>query len=139
MIKHEITTKWQGGMSFENTIDGFTSIVDTTAEFGGNDCGPSPKKLLLAALAGCTGMDIVSLLQKMREPLTALTLKIVADMTTEHPKVYSDIVIQYCFKASDNLDKNKVIKAVNMSQDSYCGVAAMLKKASNLSFEIVYE
>jgi putative redox protein len=139
MIKHEITADWKGGMSFENTIDGFTNIVDAATEFGGNNLGPSPKKLILAGLAGCTGMDIVSLLTKMREPLSSLSLKIEADMTEDHPKVYSDIIIYYRFKASDNLDKAKVEKAVKMSQDTYCGVAAMLRKGSNVLFEIVYE
>jgi putative redox protein len=138
-MKHEIITSWQDGMSFVNNIDGFTNIVDAAKEFGGNDRGPSPKKLILAALAGCTGMDIVSLLQKMREPLSSLELKIEAEMTDEHPKVYSDILICYVFKASDNLDKAKVEKAVNMSQETYCGVAAMLKKASTMKFEILYE
>jgi len=84
-------------------------------------------------------MDIVSLLQKMRESLSSLELKIEAEMTDEHTKVYSDILIRYVFKASDNLDKAKVEKAVNMSQETYCGVAAMLKKASTLKFEILYE
>ena len=138
-MKHEIVTSWQDGMSFVNNIDGFTNIVDASKEFGWNDRGPSPKKLILIVLVGCTGMDIVSLLQKMRESLSSLELKIEAEMTDEHTKVYSDILIRYVFKASDNLDKAKVEKAVNMSQETYCGVAAMLKKASTLKFEILYE
>jgi len=138
-MKHEISTKWNGGMSFENNIDGHQLIVDTTSEFGGQNLGSSPKKLLLAGLTGCTGMDIVSILQKMRQPLTNFELHVEADLSSEHPKVYSDIVLQYKFKISDNLDKDKVDKAVKMSQDTYCGVAAMLRKGSNLVFEIVYE
>lgn len=137
-MKHEITTKWNGGMSFENNIDEHKLIVDATSEFGGQNLGPSPKKLLLAGLAGCTGMDIVSILQKMRQPLSSFELQVEADLTSEHPKVYSDILLKYVFKTSDNLDKDKVEKAVQMSQDTYCGVAAMLRKASNLTCEIVY-
>jgi len=138
-MKHEISTKWNGGMSFENNIDGHQLIVDTTSEFGGENLGPSPKKLLLAGLTGCTGMDIVSILQKMRQPLSSFELQVEADLTNEHPKVYTDILLKYKFKISDNLDEDKVEKAVKMSQDTYCGVAAMLRKGSNLVFEIVYE
>jgi len=138
-MKHEITTTWKSGMSFENDIDGFKSIVDASTEFGGNDFGPSPKKLLLAGLAGCTGMDIVSLLKKMRETLTNFHIKIEAEMTNEHPKIYSDIIIKYYFKTSDNLNHTNVDKAIKMSQETYCGVAAMLRKGSNLNYEIIYE
>jgi len=138
-MKHEITAKWQGGLSFENKIDGFTTIVDATQEFGGQSLGPSPKKLILAGLAGCTGMDVVSLLKKMRQPLSSFSITVEADLTEEHPKVYSEILIVYRFKASDNLDKEKVEKSVKMSQDTYCGVAAMLRKGSTLHYEIKYD
>ena len=138
-MKQQITTTWLSGLSFENDIDGFKSLVDAPNDSGVQVSGPSPKKLLLAGLAGCTGMDVVSILQKMREPLTSLCITIEAVMTDEHPKVYSDIVIVYQFKVSDNLDKTKVLKAVNLSEETYCGVAAMLKKGSNIKFEIEYK
>ena len=138
-MKQQITTTWLSGLSFENDIDGFKIIVDAPNDSRVQVSGPSPKKLLLAGLAGCTGMDIDSILQKMREPLSSLSITIEAVMTDEHPKIYSDILIAYQFQLSDNLDKTKVLKAVNLSQETYCGVAAMLKKGSNIKFEIEYK
>ena len=138
-MEHSILAQWNGGMSFKNDIDNHEIIVDATNEFGGQNLGPSPKKLLLAGLAGCTGMDVVSILNKMRQPLGFLSIKIEAKLTDEHPKTYSSINIIYRFKTADNLDKGKVEKAIKMSQETYCGVAAMLRKGSIIGYEIIYE
>ena len=138
-MEHSVIARWNGGMSFTNDIDGHNLIVDAIVEHGGQDLGPSPKKLLLAGLAGCTGMDVVSILQKMRQPIGYLSISVKAELTDEHPKVYSSITIVYTFKSSDCLDAAKVEKAIKMSQDTYCGVAAMLRKGSKIGYEIKYE
>ena len=138
MTQQTVETLWLDGMAFENSVDGHKFIVDAAEEFGGKDRGPTPKPLLLNSLAGCTGMDVVSILNKMKQELSWFNIKVEADLGEEHPKTFENIRLTYQFKASDNLDDAKVRKAVTLSQDRYCGVSAMLKKVSNLSWEIEY-
>ncbi len=134
-MKHEINLAWQGKMSFETNLDGHKIIVDAPEEAGGEDRGPRPKKLMLVALAGCTGMDVVSLLKKMRVEYTALNIKVVGNVTEEHPKHYDAMKVIYEV-SGENIDVSKVEKAVNMSVDKYCGVSATYKKALDFDFEI---
>ncbi|MFT5766086.1 MAG: putative redox protein, partial [Saprospiraceae bacterium] len=82
---HSVKTNWKNKMAFDSQIDKHTVRIDTGGELG-DDSGPSPKKLLLASLAGCTGMDVVSLLKKMRVTITGFEIDIEADLTEEHPK-----------------------------------------------------
>jgi len=138
MTLYSVDTKWLEGMAFENTADGYKFNVDAAEEFGGMKKGPKPKLLLLNALAGCTGMDVVSVLRKMKQYFSWFNIKVEADLGDEHPKTYENIRLTYQFKAADDLDDGKVRKAVILSQDRYCGVSAMLKKASNLSWKIEY-
>ncbi len=133
---HSVQTVWKDNMAFESHIDKHTLRIDTTAPLG-NDSGPSPKKLLLASLAGCTGMDVVSLLKKMRVEFTGLEMDVDADLTEEHPVVYSEIRLVYRFYGT-HLDKAKVEKAVQLSQDRYCGVSEMLRKNSPIVYRIEY-
>ena len=97
-----------------------------------------PKPLLLSALAGCTGMDVIYILRKMKVEPTYFNVNIDADLTEEHPVTYSRIHLTYEFKASDSLDEHKVETAVGLSQEKYCGVSAMLRAASELTYAIVY-
>lgn len=133
-----VDTTWAEGMAFETHVSGHRFFVDAHSQFGGQDKGPRPKELLLSALGGCTGMDVVSMLTKMQQPLSFFNVKVKAHMTDEHPKYYDTIVIEYQFKKSDGLDPSKVEKAVNLSQERYCGVSTMLSKAAKLDYEIVY-
>ena len=123
-------------MAFESQLGNHVVRMDTTPELG-DDSGASPKQLLLAGLAGCTGMDVVSLLKKMRVPFANFEMDIEADLTEEHPIVFSEIRLKYIFWG-ENLDKAKVEKAVNLSKDRYCGVSAMLKKNSPIEYSIEY-
>lgn len=136
---HQVETKYTGGMSFTSKVDGHDLIMDAHSEFGGEDKGPSPKKLLLSSLAGCTGMDIVSLLRKMRVEYTDFTMDIEANLTDEHPKYYDKIVLKYFFSGVDEASYAKVEKAVNLSKDRYCGVSEMLGKAAEITTEIIYK
>jgi putative redox protein len=131
----EITSKWLSNMSFEATVNGHTFIMDADAKVGGEDKGPRPKTLLLASLAGCTGMDVISLLNKMRVVYTDLKINVSAEQTTEHPKIYKKIHITYIIKGRD-IEREKVEKAVLLSQDKYCGVSAMLKKVSEITYQV---
>lgn len=133
---HNVKTTWKNKMAFDSQIDNHTIRIDTNGEIG-DDSGPSPKKLLLSSLAGCTGMDVVSLLKKMRVTISGFEMDIEADLTDEHPKVYSEIRLVYRFYGTD-MNKEKVEKSVQLSQEKYCGVSAMLRKNSPINYRIEY-
>ncbi|MFZ2636394.1 MAG: OsmC family protein [Rectinemataceae bacterium] len=137
-MKHEVTTVWKGGMGFEADIGGHKLAIDLAEADGGKNSGPRPKPLLLAALAGCSGMDVVSILEKMREPCTWFEMHTEATPAEDHPKRYTMYRMTYRFKKSDNLDEAKVRKAVTLSQDKYCGVAATLKASAPLEWDIEF-
>lgn len=123
-------------MAFEAQIDEHKMIIDTKAPLG-NNTGPSPKKLLLTSLAGCTAMDVVSLLEKMRVSFTDFVVEVEGDLTAEHPIAYSDLRIIYRI-TGNSIDKSKVEKAVKLSKEKYCGVSAMLSKSAPISHSIEY-
>ncbi|VAW28350.1 OsmC/Ohr family protein [hydrothermal vent metagenome] len=135
MSKESILTKHTGGMSFETQFGNHKLIIDADPEFGGENKGPKPKPLVLNALTGCTGMDVVSLLTKMRVEFKDLEINVDAEMTEEHPKYYNKIHLIYAIKAKE-ADRAKVEKAVNYSQERYCGVSFMLSKSAELTYEI---
>jgi len=135
---HAIECNWQGNMAFELEVDGHKIAIDAAPEHGGEDRGPKPKPLLLASLAGCTGMDVVAILAKMRQPVRHFRVHVEGDLTEGYPAVYSRIRIVYELSKADGLDPERVQRAVNLSKDKYCGVSAMLRKAADLSFEIRY-
>lgn len=134
MAQQAIIT-WQNNMAFEATINGHHIIMDTDIAAGGQDQGPRPKILLLAGLGGCTGMDVVSILAKMKIVPEKFWMDISAELTDEHPKVYNQIKLIYNFKG-ENLPFDKLEKAVNLSQERYCGVSAMLSKTAEMLIEI---
>jgi len=135
MSKSKIYIDWQGDMAFEADIDGQKIMIDAATEVGGADKGPRPKPLMLVALAGCTGMDVVSILKKMRVELDGLRVWVEAEQTEEHPKHYSAMKVIYEFKGND-LPMDKLEKAVNLSEERYCGVSAVYRKAMPVSTEI---
>lgn len=132
---HKIIARHNDGMSFQIDIAGHNIIVDAAESFGGKNQGPPPKQLMLAALAGCTGMDVVSLLSKMRIQFDSFNLILEGTVNPEHPKKYNKINIIYQIKG-DNIPEDKVEKAVNLSLEKYCGVAAVYKKAIELTYSI---
>ena len=137
-MKKSVESNFTGGMSWSTNIDGHEYIMDAADEFGGSGKGASPKPFLLMSLAGCTGMDVVSMLQKMRAKFDDLKISVDANLTDEHPKIYDTMHITYKFWGVKESDYPKIEKAVNLSKERYCGVSAMLEKASKLTFEIVY-
>ncbi len=134
-MNHKVTTKWLENMAFETDFNGHKIIVDADPNFGGENRGPLPKPLLLNALSGCTAMDVVSILKKMQVEFETFEIDVDARMTEEHPKYYDKIHLIYTFKGKD-LPMKKLEKAVNLSQERYCGVSAMLMKSSELTYEI---
>jgi len=138
MSSHEIVATWAGDMAFDAVVAGHTIRIDAEGDVGGHDSGPRPKPLLLVALAGCTGMDVVSLLKKMRQNLTWFDIKVEGVLTEEQPKYYKSFTIVYRFKESDGLEKDKVERAVGLSQERYCGVSALFKLAVPVDWRIEY-
>jgi putative redox protein len=130
---HELNTTWNGNMSFEAMVNGHKLILDAEEHVGGLDLGPRPKPLLIVALTGCTGMDVVSILKKMQVNLDYFNIKAEYEMTEEHPKTFTKIHLIYQFKG-DSLPQEKLDKAIKLSQERYCGVASLLSKALELTY-----
>ena len=135
MITHSVNTVFNEGMSFTADINGHKVRMDTTVDDDGQDSGPSPKLLMLASLAGCTGMDIVSILNKMKVPFSDFSIDVHASVTNEHPKTYNLVKMRYTIKVAEE-DKVKMGKAVALSQEKYCGVSAMFRAFAKLDTEI---
>jgi putative redox protein len=135
MKKESINVRWLEGMSFEAEVDGFKVAIDADGEFGGESKGPKPKPLMMVALAGCTGMDVVSLLNKMRVDYESLNIKIDGELTEEHPKHFTKMKVIYELKGK-NIDIKKVQKAVDLSKEKYCGVSYSYKDIMDMEYEI---
>lgn len=134
----KVNVNWSGDMAFKAEANGFTLNLDADEKVGGKNTGPRPKPLLLVALGGCTGMDVVSILGKMRVVPDYFNVEIDAEQSDEHPRYYNKIHLKYFFKG-ENLPIEKLEKAVNLSQERYCGVNFMLGKAAEISHEIIIE
>ncbi len=133
---------YAGMLFYSKTGSGHDLIVDAEPSVGGKDAGFRPKELILYSLMGCTGMDVVSILRKMKavESMESFRMEIDYEQSSEHPKVYTKIHLKYIFKFNGEVPKEQVEKAVSLSQDRYCGVSAMLKKAvPEFTYEIIYE
>jgi putative redox protein len=134
MNTHKISSNFISGLSFTAKIDQYHVEMDTTDENTQN-LGPSPKKLMLASLAGCTGIDVVSILNKMKVNFSDLKIDIHASLTEEHPQIYNEVFIHYFIKVREE-DQAKVQKAVDLSKDKYCGVSAMFQSFAKLNWKI---
>jgi putative redox protein len=123
-------TKWKQAHEFTSEMGHNTINID-----GGRQNGFGPKALLLTGLAGCSGIDVVDILQKMRVEFSALEIEVEADQTDEHPKVYKDISIIFKIKTEAE-NEDKVKKAIELSLEKYCGVSAMLRKNSTINYQL---
>lgn len=122
------------GMAFQAHLDGHRFMVDADPQFGGRDLGPKPKGLLLTSLAGCTGMDVVAVLKKMRVSPAKFEVVVDGELADEHPKKFTTVRVEYLFEGQD-LPADKLKKAVSLSEERYCGIFATLR--GNVSFETV--
>jgi len=129
------TVTWSGGMAFDTELDGFHFAIDADAEFGGHDKGPRPKGLALSSLAGCTGMDVISILGKMRIVPASFSVEARTELTDEHPRVFREVTLVYRFEG-ESLPLDRLTRAISLSQDRYCGVSAMLSKATTIRWEL---
>jgi putative redox protein len=134
----KITTHWKGNMVFESDNPRWPSIMmDASKDFGGTSSGMAPKAMMLSSLAGCSALDVISTLGKMKEEIDDFKIDVSGELTDEHPKYYHSVVIDYHFYGSD-LNKNKCERAVNLSVDKYCGVMEMFRSFAKIETNIIY-
>lgn len=122
-------------MAFKSEVNGHELILDAEEHVGGKNKGPRPKPLVLLALGGCTGMDVIPILKKMQVEPEFFNMVVEGDVADEHPKQFTAIHIVYEFRGK-NLPMEKLQRAVSLSQDKYCGVSATMKKALPVTWEI---
>ncbi len=123
-----ISVNWVDGMLMVGkSHSGHSITMDGPPEIGGENLGVRPMEMLLLGVAGCTMIDVVSTLKKMRQDLTQCETKVNAERANDHPKVFTDIHIQFVIKGKD-LDQNKVEKAITLSAEKYCSASIMLGK-----------
>ncbi len=135
-MSHKITTQWKGNMLFESdNPSGHNVSMDTSEENGGTNKGLRPKAMMLSSLAGCSGLDVVSILDKMKVGVDDFKMDVEGQLTDEHPKYYHTVTVDYHFYGS-NLDEGKITKAVNLSVDKYCGVMEMFRKFAEVKTNI---
>ena len=131
-----VITRWQGGMAFESdNPSGKTLRIDAGPENGGEGKGLRPKALMLSALAGCSGLDVASLIEKMKLEVEDFYMETSATLTDEHPRWYDTVNIIYVFKGK-NLNKAKLQKAVDLSVEKYCGVMEMFRRFTTVQVQV---
>ena len=136
MAKNVVTTVWKENMLFESdNPSGHNLFMDAGEESGGKGEGFRPKALMLSSLAGCSGLDVVSLLKKMHAEVADFKIEVTAELTEEHPKFYNKVKVDYHF-ADAELQPKKIQKAVNLSVTKYCGVMEMFRQFAEVKTEI---
>jgi len=125
---------WKENMVMESEIRGIKVIMDSKDE--GENKGQAPKELVLSGLCGCTAMDVIAILKKMRSLPESFYIEAEATQTEEHPRVFNKIQLKYIAKG---VDREKFEKAVKLSQEKYCGVSEMLRKTAEITYEIIIE
>lgn len=133
----DVLMNWKGKMAFEGMGDsGVAQKIDADVSAGGENCGPRPMELIAMGLAGCTAMDVLSILQKKKQPLMDFQVKVHADRTVEHPKVFTQAVIEYLVTGR-GVDELAVLRAIELSAEKYCPAQAMLSRA--FPMQLVYK
>ncbi len=135
MTTQTIDIRWAANMSFKANVYGHELMLDLDEAAGGTNLGPKPKPLLLVALGGCTAMDVVSILKKMRIEPEYFNVKVDGELTEEHPKHFKKIRVIYEFRGKD-LPLEKLQKAIDLSLEQYCGVSETLRKSVEITSEI---
>ncbi len=124
------------GLTFVGKADSNPWVVmDAAEKVNGTDSGARPMELVLMALAGCTGMDVASILEKMRVKVDEFWMELAAEQSPEHPRVFTSIRLKYVL-VGDNIPREAVDRAIELSQSTYCSVSAMLRKACDISIDV---
>ena len=135
-MKLEAKIEWREGLAFKASLDGHEFVIDGTPEAGGRDLGPRPKGLTLVSLAGCSGMDVISILGKMRVKVDGFAVETEAVTAEEHPRKFLEIKVTYRFTGT-GIHPDSLRKAIALSEEKYCGVRATLAPAVRIRHEIV--
>lgn len=122
---------WRQGMTFDATTPSGHSLTLDTAPPAGGDRGPRPMELLLTALAGCAAMDVLSILQKKREPVRGFEVRVTGTRAKDHPRIYTEIEVAYSVRGS--VKPRAVEQAIQLSEKKYCGVYAMLARSAKIT------
>lgn len=137
-MEHTVTTTWKGKMQFESTNpSGETFLINAAAEHGGEGAGLRPKAMMLSALAACSGLDVASLIEKMKLEVADFKIETIANLTEEHPKVYDAVTVEYHFYGN-NLNEAKLQRAVDLSVEKYCGVMEMFRQFSKIDIKVLF-
>lgn len=135
-MSNKITTVWKGGMKFESdNPSGKMVMMDTDVEGSNERFGLSPKAMMLSSLAGCSGLDVVSILDKMKVDGYDFKMDVEGELTDEHPKYYHTVTLDYHFTGKD-LNEVKIKKAVDLSIEKYCGVMEMFRRFAKINTNI---
>jgi len=137
-MKDSVSIQHRENMSFTVNVNGHELIIDATEAAGGSNLGPRPKSLMLASLAGCTGMDVVSILKKMHVEFDDFRVNVEGNITEEHPRHFDHMHITYTIKGK-NIPADKVNKAIDLSQEKYCGVTYNFRQSMKITHELVIE
>jgi len=135
----EAKVTWQKKMSFVGTGKfGLTVPIGTSIENGEDSSGFSPMELLLVGLAGCTAMDVISILEKKRQKVSRFEVRVNGERASEHPKVFTNIVVEYIV-GGESIDRAAVDRAVELSETKYCSAMAIISKTAKIERKIVIE
>lgn len=137
-MEETVKLNLEEGLSFNVEVDGLSMKIDTAKDFGGKERGPKPKSLMLVALGGCTGMDVASIMGKMKVGYDKFEVKVSGTLSDDHPRHWTKMHIVYTLKGKD-IDRKKVEKAVNLSQERYCGVTYNYRASMEITHEIIIE
>jgi putative redox protein len=136
-MTHEVETQWMGKMQFNALVNGHTIVMDAPERVGGEDLGPIPKPLVLTALSGCTGMDVIALLRKAGKQVDDFDIRVSGEITKQPPIAYINIHMVYDFRGPTE-NQDAALQAVTDSQEKLCGVSSMLKKLMPVTWEVLY-
>lgn len=137
-MTHNVTTTWRKKMQFESTNpSGETFLINAAEEHGGEGAGLRPKAMMLSALAGCSGLDVASLIEKMKLEVADFKIETIANLTEEHPKVYDAVAVEYHFYGN-NLNEAKLQRAVDLSVEKYCGVMEMFRQFAKIEIKVLF-
>ncbi|MGI9546666.1 MAG: OsmC family protein [Flavobacteriaceae bacterium] len=135
---NHISTNWLGNMAFEsNNASGISLRIDAGPDSGGDGNGYRPKSLMLSSLAGCSGLDVASLIKKMKLEVEKFHIETIGSLTEEHPMYYNKVIVEYHFYGT-SLNESKLQRAVDLSIEKYCGVTEMFRRFAELEFKTIF-
>lgn len=134
---HSVNTQWDSRMHFTSLVNDHLIHMDKLPQHGGDNFGPRPKPLILAAIGGCVSMEVIAILDKMRIKIAGLEIQVDGELSEEQPKMYKIIDMKLLVKSAAS-DKEKIERAIHLAMDKYCGVVAMARKFATINSQIIF-